>query len=398
MATNFKIGSFNAIDTSEENENKSSKSSKGGQNPDLKKKLIFLGGVILGVVVVLFLVLYLVSLFIGKNYSYDDLETIMIQAAENYFEDHPKKLPQNENQRVEIDVETLAASEYMDPMVEYTGEESTCTGKVSVQMNGDNYMYVPHLDCGDDYVTQSLSEVVEKDIVTEGYGLYQMGDSYSYRGENVDNYLELDNRVWRIVKITSNGQIMLILANDDTQSGPWDNRYNSQVGYNIGINSYSASRVKDSLLELYENNEEDETILSDNDRSHLVSFGLCVGKRSLTDTTTDNSTECSEVLEDQKIGLLTASDYMLASIDTNCTTITNDACQNYNYLVSSSYDWWLVTGVADTTDSVFGVSSNGTVNESNASSYKRPRAVVMLDENTLFKSGKGTLEKPYKIK
>lgn len=397
MATNFKVGSFNAIDTSEENEKKSSKSNKSGQNLDLKKRLLFLGGIILGVVVVLFLVLYLISLFVGKNYSYDDLETIMINAAEAYFEDHPKKLPQNENQRVEIDVETLAASEYMDPMIEYTGEELTCTGKVSVQTNGDGYMYVPHLDCGDEYVTQSLTEVIESDVVTEGYGLYQVGDSYHYRGEEVNNYLQLDNSLWRIVKVTSDGDIMLILGEDYTQSVPWDNRYNSQVGYNIGINTFSASRIKDTLSELYENNEEEEAILSDEDRSKLVNFNLCTGKRSMTDTTTDNSVECSETLEGQKIGLLTAADYMMASVDANCTTITNRSCQNYNYLVSS-YSWWLVTAVSDVTNYVYGVNSTGVVEDSTAASYMRPRAVVMLDKNVLFKSGKGTYEKPYKIK
>ena len=40
MATNFKVGSFNAIDTSEENEKKSSKSNKSGQNLDLKKRMM----------------------------------------------------------------------------------------------------------------------------------------------------------------------------------------------------------------------------------------------------------------------------------------------------------------------------------------------------------------------
>ena len=64
----------------------------------------------------------------------------------------------------------------------------------------------------------------------------------------------------------------------------------------------------------------------------------------------------------------------------------------------SSYSWWLVTAVSDVTNYVYGVNSTGVVEDSTAASYMRPRAVVMLDKNVLFKSGKGTYEKPYKIK
>ena len=45
MGSNFNVGSFNAINTDEENKTK--KTNKGG-NDDLKKKLIFLGAIILG--------------------------------------------------------------------------------------------------------------------------------------------------------------------------------------------------------------------------------------------------------------------------------------------------------------------------------------------------------------
>ncbi len=393
MGTNFNLGSFNAINTNETNEKKKSNNSHDS-NDDLKKKLLLFMGIIVAGVVVIAVVLLLFS---NKNYSYDDIEKIMTDAAEAYFKDHPKRLPANELQRVEIDVDTLVASEYMKEMVKYTGESTSCSGKVSVQTNGDGYLYIPRLDCGDDYVTQSLKEAVIKNVVSQGYGLYEVGDSYVYRGETVNNYLELDNALWRIVKITSNGQIMLILDSEMSESVPWDDRYNSQVGYNIGINNFSASRIKDSISENYKTNDEDKTILSDDDRSKTVDFDLCIGKRSVADTAMDNSIECSEVLENQKIGLLTASDYMMGSVDSNCKTIVDYSCQNYNYL-TTPYKWWLVTAVKDNTDKAYGVSSSGVAEATTTSSYMYPRPVIMLDSNVLFKSGKGTENKPYKIK
>ena len=393
MGTNFKIGSFNAIDTTDAK--KSTNSSKG--NDDFRKRLLLFGGIILVGIIVLFLLLFLISIFFKKTYSYDDVEAIMVTAAEDYFKDHPKRLPQSENQRVEIDVDTLVASEYMDEMIEYTGEDISCEGQVTVQTNGDGYMYIPRLDCGDDYVTRSLTEVLTSNVVSEGYGLYEVDDTYVYRGEDVNNYLKLDGAVWRIVKITADGNFMLILNSDMPESVPWDDRYNSQVGYNIGINTFSASRIRDSLNELYDTNDEDKMILSDDDRSKLVAFDLCTAKRNANDTTKDNSVECSEVLEDQMIGLLTASDYMMGSIDSNCTSIVNFSCQNYNYL-AAPYKWWLITAVNGTTDKTYAVTSSGVAEDTNTSSYMYPRPVVMLDGNVLFSKGKGTENKPYRIK
>ena len=395
MATNFNVGSFNAIDTNETKKSKSSGS--GGSNNELRKKLVLFTGIILGAVVVIALVIFLLSIFMIPTYTYDDIENIMVNAAESYFEDHPKRLPQSENQRVEIDVDTLVASEYMDEMIEYTGEDISCEGQVTVQTNGDGYMYIPRLDCGDDYVTRSLTEVLTSNVVSEGYGLYEVDDTYVYRGEDVNNYLKLDGAVWRIVKITADGNFMLILNSDMPESVPWDDRYNSQVGYNIGINTFSASRIRDSLNELYDTNDEDKMILSDDDRSKLVAFDLCTAKRNANDTTKNNSVECSEVLEDQMIGLLTASDYMMGSIDSNCTSIVNFSCQNYNYL-AAPYKWWLITAVNGTTDKTYAVTSSGVAEDTNTSSYMYPRPVVMLDGNVLFSKGKGTENKPYRIK
>lgn len=393
MGTNFNVGSFNAINTNETKEKKEP-SNFNSSGDDLKKKLLLFGGIIIVAVVVIAVVLLLFS---KKTYTYDEIEKIMTDAAEEYFKDHSKRLPVTEMQRVEIDVDTLVASEYMKEMVKYTGKEISCSGKVAVQTNGDGYLYIPQLNCGEDYVTQSLKEVVIKDVVTEGYGLYQAGNGYVYRGETVDNYLKLDNAVWRIVKVTADGRFMLILDTKMAESVPWDDRYNSQKGYNIGINNFSASRIKDSILENYNTNDEDKKILSDDDRSKTVAFDLCVGKRSVSDTTKDNSVECSEVMQNQKVGLLTASDYMMGSLDSNCKTIVDYSCQNYNYL-ATPYKWWLVTATTDNTNEAYGVGSSGVCEAATTSSYMYPRPVIMLDGNVLFKSGKGTENKPYKIK
>ena len=100
----------------------------------------------------------------------------------------------------------------------------------------------------------------------------------------------------------------------------------------------------------------------------------------------------------QKLGLLTVSDYINASMDSNCTTATSRACQNYNYLAIDT-SWWLGTAVNEETNSeVFMVNSNGTVESTSASNYAYIRPVVYLNSRVLYASGKGTEENPYKIR
>lgn len=394
MGTNFNVGSMNAINTTPEPKKTNN---TGGKDNGLKKKLVLFGGLIIGGLVVLFLVVFLVSLFSKKQYSYDDIEKVMQTAAVQYFKNNKDKLPANENQMVEIDVATLVSNEYMKEMVKYTGEDLTCTGKVSVQTNGDEYLYTPHLDCGDQYVTQPFYQVVTEKTVTQGYGLYEANGSYAFRGEDVDNFIQLDQSLWRIVKIMPDHKIVLTLSDKISEPKPWDNRYNQNAKYNAGINQYSASRMKTYLETYYNIKEKDKEILSDKDRSKLTKFDLCVAKRDVNNGTKDNSVECTQTLADQKIGLLTVSDYINASLDTACVTSTSFSCQNYNYL-AADFSWWLATAVEGTTARVFGVNNNGVVQATQTSSYMQMRPVVVLSESVLFKSGKGTLNKPYKIK
>ncbi len=393
MSDKFNVGKINVLDTEEKEDTpKDNKNSN-----EFKKKMLKLSGIILGGLILLLLILAVFSLFSKKDYSYDDIEEILKNAAISYFGDHKKSLPKDEEQVVEINSSTLIASEYMKEMEKYTGEDISCTGKVIVQKSGNDYSYTPYLNCGENYATQSLYQIVTKKTVNSGAGLYNSNNSYVFRGEDVKNYVELDRSLWRIVKITSDNKIVLVLNGEYNYNYPWDNRYNMQSKYNSGINQYDASRIRSYLNDIYKDNEDTTAILSSNDRTKLSSFNLCVGNRSTFEESKDNSIECSNNLSNQKIGLLTVSDYINASIDSNCLNSLSQSCQNYNYL-ETDFDWWLATSVQDSTDYVFYVDNGGVVKSESASVYAGVRPIVYLSDTTLFKSGKGTEKSPYKIK
>lgn len=377
---------------------------KGSSGYDPRKKMFRFMALIVIVMIVLLLILFVISSLGSRRpstYSYSEIEDIMEKAAKSYMKDNPSLLP-DEDYSVEVDAADLANADKMKPLSEYpTKDGEVCTGSVSVQKEDDEYLYSPVLNCGDKYTSVSLTTKVinNNENVTSGDGLYSRGGEYVFRGENVNNYVQLDDKLWRIVKITNNDNIVLVSDESVGFSSPWDDRYNEQKGYETGINNYNVSRIKDYLDELYRNpsKEKYDEILSKNDKSKLVEYDLCIGKRTIKDEDRNNTVECKQTLSDQKMGLLTVSDYLYVSVDPNCKSIESKSCKNYNYLVSKK-DFWLLTANSENTYEGYQVTSNGSVVKKNTSDYAGVRPVIQLNSSVLYKSGKGTLEKPYKVR
>lgn len=373
-------------------------------NSDLKQKMRKLLLIVILCVVILIIILLISSLVAPKNRDYNDVEKIMQKAAIKYYKDNENMIPRS-GSTAEVSAQKLADLGYMNELSKYRSSDS-CTGKVVVYNNDDEIIYTPYLDCGENYATVELFKKVtmSKNIVTSGNGLYKSGNEYVFRGDEVNNYVQINGNLWRIVKITSNNDVVLIYQDDIGISQVWDNRYNSDKNYKAGINRYDVSRINTRLNEIFKSNEEsndyesDVGIFNKNTRKLAVTYKLCVGARSKNTTQKDNSLECSTTI-DGKIGLLTLSDYANASLDANCDIVTKKSCQNYNYLVNKDLSgWWLMTPSTDNSSSVYYINQSGYVDTTDASNSKSLRPVVHLSSKAMYKSGNGTEEKPYILK
>lgn len=383
----------------EDDNEEESKSSKSKGEDDFKKFIIKLALIVVGGIVLLFVVLGIASAFTKGSYSYEKIETIMTNAAKSYFADNPESLPKKENQIVEIEASTLAQAGKMKDLSEYTKKGVTCTGKVSVSKADEEYVYTPSLNCGDAYTDKAIATAVKEDskVVASGYGLYKMNNGLVFRGETVNNYVQINEDLWRIVKIDSSNNVYLIKEKNIGYSASWDDRYNSEVEYNIGINNYSTSRIKEYLGELYDTTKEDLVFLSETNKTKISSYEVCTGKRTIDSTINTNELECKSTVAGQKLGLLTVSDYINASIDPNCTSPQSPSCQNYNYL-TVDYRWWTATAVANSTSTAFIVDEQGRVSEAKCNAYNKIRPVIKLSSRIMVSSGKGTEKNPYIIK
>ena len=342
-------------------------------------------------VVVLLLIMWLISLSNNKKLDFTEIEDKMIEAAKDYMEENDTKLPIEGNEMV-LSISTLVENGNMKDLSKYTDDDVTCTGEVVVKNNSGFYSYIPFLNCGKTYKTQSLSDYItnHEEIVSQDAGLYSVGNEYIYRGEFVNNFVSFAGKLWRIIKIDGDGDIKLLQYESKDRS-VWDDRYNVVKEQTVGINEYNISRLHESLTDIYDEKFEDE------EKAKIVSKDLCIGERFEQDTTKDGSTECAKKLPNQKVGVIQANEYLYASIDPNCVNTYSDACQNYNYLALFDRSLWTITPLAENNYEAYYISQTY-LDSAKAYNEKYIYLTLYLDKNTLYSSGTGTEEDPYIIK
>ena len=362
----------------------------------MDKKTLFwlLGG--LGGIVLLIIILNLVSKVSVKSYeSYEKVETRLVEAAKKYYKENEIFLPSNVNSSSVVTLNTLLVGEYIKPLNNYLKNGDICDATVSVTKLSNDYDYTPYLNCGSDYTSIELYKTILEDnaISGSGVGLYAIDGEKVFRGEVKNNYVSLNEKLWRIVKIDSNNNIVLI-SNFKTDPFAWDDRYNQDVNGNSGINNYNVSRIKDKIEEDYNGDK----LFKTSEKSKLVYTKACIGGRKAEESGSISSVECSELTENEvPIRLLTVGEYVQASIDPNCDSPDDKVCVNYNYIHDLNASFWTITKAEKDSSYVYYISTNG-LSESKANVRRQVRYVVTLSSKAFYSKGSGTYDDPYIIK
>lgn len=367
-----------------------------------KKKLIIIAGAIVGFIFLLIIALLIFHAVNNRKTGYKDIENKLLSAAKDYYSENENLLPQSESEQITIDDVSLTAAGYLKSMSELTSdmEGVSCSATVVVSYGNGNYRYTPLLDCGDSYKSITLSSYisdtnkVERQIDgSKESGLYDLNGELVYRGENPNNYVEFSGRMYRIVKVTADERVVLIL-DEKNESSVWDDRFNDERSYNDGINDYQVSRLKEVLDELYN----DTWLVKDSDKGLLSAHRVYTGKRHESDNDNSGSIETSSYIDNQYVSVLPLYDYLNASVDENCESAETDSCMNYNYLNQYDYNWWTSTADAETTFRVYRAASGGSVDKITASSNGHVRPVIYLVSDALYVDGDGTKDNPFTIK
>lgn len=358
----------------------------------LKDKIYY---IMAGTIIIIILII-LISSCSGMGKTYESIENEMVNAAKNYYANHKNNLPKEENGTVKVTISTLVEAELLDEVIDPQNKKQTCSGHVEVTKVGDEYSYIPFLTCKGNYEPKYLTDVVKESKTDEyGNGVYEMNGEYIYRGDDVNNYVKFNDQLWRIVKVDSEGDIKLVLIDRIEETFSWDESYNSIEQSKVGVTTdYLHTNIRKVLNEYYEDN------FSKDAKAKIVSKNLCVGKYSMMDDYGDDYSiekECSIIKENEKIGLLNASDYKNASLDSGCINLLSQECTNYNYLADDEeISTWLLNTTTNTTYEVLYISEE--ITKTYANNYENINPVIYLSKKAVIVNGNGTKENLYIVK
>lgn len=356
----------------------------------IKDKIYYISAITVLLIVIL-IIISACSNSVGRSYS--SIESKMINAAKNYYNERQEKLPKEDGGSVKVTIGTLIDAELIKEIKDPNNKEQTCDGFVQVKKVEDNYAFIPFLTCKGNYEPQYLIDAIKESKQDEyGNGVYEMDGEYVYRGDDVNNYVTFNNQTWRIIKIDTDNTVELVYYEEDNSARySWDTDYNPEPERYYGVTTdYLHSDIRKSLVEFYETNFTDEA------KAHIVAKDICIGKKAIDDKESAEE-ECSVVKENEKIGLLRVSDYPKASLDSGCISYDYAECSNRNYFASSYIDTWLLTTTSDDTYQAYLLNGAG-VNEDSASVLNGINPVIFLDSDVMIISGDGSLDNPYVIK
>ncbi len=234
---------------------------------------------------------------------------------------------------------------------------------------------------------------------TTGDGLYI--DTYEtgrcvYKGVDPNNYLEIDNTLWRILAIESDGTLK-IMKNDSVANMHWD----TGVGA-WGYNDWSRPAVVNSYL-----NNDYYGSLSDDFKAIIENHVWNTGA-----VTHANNDLVNQIEEEKSItwrgnvGLISVSDYIKANSNFNqCGNFSlnnsnYETCRQTNFLIRPQR-FWTITAydniILNLSSVVYRISEAGGISAESAGYSTSDIFPAMYLNSNIKLYGKGTEIIPYKI-
>jgi len=232
---------------------------------------------------------------------------------------------------------------------------------------------------------------LKKKVVSSGNGLYSdiyESDRYVYRGNNPDNFIQIDNELWRIISIEKD-ETLKIIKNVKIENKAFDVNNTSLWTNNITVSDYL-------------NNQYYET-LSVNFKNLIQNHNFNIGQVPTIEEYLSKTLEYEKSLTfETNIGIVNPSDFVSANSNIElCGSHklireNKDECKNSNYLVpSTTYGWTMNAFNGDNV--VLVTSPAGDLSAKYANNPSEVYPVLFLKSNIKLK-GNGTEQQPYEIK
>ena len=238
--------------------------------------------------------------------------------------------------------------------------------------------------------------------VTNGFG-GSNGDTYYFRGNVINNYVDFAGKIWRIVRINEDGTVRLILDDSTDTSGHQFNSTDNNYTYMY----YSISQVKNDVETWYSAN-----ITGEDATKVAVGNYFCEQAKALrtTDHSSGNATmtfflnytpdlKCEtdgngKGLINNSVGLMNYDELVLAGAYLGQS--------NSSYYLYKDFYWWTMSAcgcdptVVGTPPSIWYVSTSGGLSSATVRGTSSLRPVINLKADTLA-TGTGISGDPYVV-
>ena len=224
--------------------------------------------------------------------------------------------------------------------------------------------------------------ILENEESKESSTLTEYDDLYVFQGSDPDNYIKIDDKVWRILSIDKDNLNIKIV-----KTTPLEWAWNEKT---------SVSDLSFMNSTIIKNIKNDSSIVTDKLRNNFISNSLWytgnVNLESGNITIVKSLERQASINTD--IGLLSISDYAYASSNRECfNNFQSEKCSSNNYLNFKS-DYWLINSDSNT---LWKVKSTGELeSHTNNQLLLNVYPVAYLDYSVQL-TGKGTFTEPYVV-
>ena len=215
-----------------------------------------------------------------------------------------------------------------------------------------------------------------------------LGISYYYRGNIVNNYVSFADKTWRIVRVNGDGTTRLVLDDAISDVGSYYTDEDESFEFkNVNMSSFLSDWFQNNLKEKEKyiaNTKFCSDIVKDNTNNYIAY------KRIMTDKIP--TLNCLGELFSSNIGLLTIDEVILAG-----ASPSNSNSSFYLYNSSLNEPWYTMSGAKGNDKDIymFMIGTNGNViTNVEGNLYRKVRPVINLIKN-IEVSGDGTKTNPY---
>lgn len=315
----------------------------------------------------------------SKNNLYETQISNIIDASKKYMLENPN-IDKYHINTICKSISVLQDNGYLDKgkiVNPKTDEDMVAKGykfKVKFDSSTNQYVYDVTDTCIESIkipVSEKIIKEVDIKISRKEDGLYETNDAYIYRGINPNNYIKLNNNLWRIISINKETMMVKIINLNGSQY-TWQDS---------GIVKILNSEFDEGTT--YNSIKENININSKWSKNLLSKLDSAMTIKSIEKQSNDYQT----------IGLLTVGEYIDASLDSECYKKNN--CNSY---LNNEKNYWLLNQTIN--------GENWYINNSGNINYVKPSSeqlyygypVLYLKIDTEIKSGIGTREEPYILK